>query len=390
MNQKSFKNKYLMTFFCFGCKDVQATMQCPTCQKENPSTPKRESYFCSQECFVKEWSTHKEIHKKRKKEIYNPWPFFRFTGKLRPHPQGPKRFPTDEKLAELASQNSLPDYYKTGEPKGERNPNIPVLSEEEVAGMRLVCRLAREVLDGAGKMARTGATGEMIDAFVFDACMQRNSYPSPLNYRGFPRSCCVSVNEVICHGIPDKRPFKRGDIVNIDITLYHKGFHGDLNESYIALDEGENAETAVVEASTKKLVEIARETLISSIKMVKPGLPYRDLGQTIESLAKGSQFSVVKGFCGHGIGRIFHCAPNVPHYKGNKAVGVMKVGHVFTIEPMINAGMWQDIIWPDDWTAVTVDGKWSAQFEHTLLVTEDGCEVMTSAPGEQKYYVAAE
>lgn len=380
-----------MTFFCHGCKDAKATMQCPTCQKDSLSTTttffNKESYFCSQECFIKEWPNHKMIHKK-KESSYNPWPFFRFTGNLRPYPQGPKRCLSDDKISFLMSQDSLPDYYKTGEPMGERNTNIPILNEEEIEGMRKVCRLAREVLDGAGKMVKTGVTGEMIDAFVFQACMDRDSYPSPLNYRGFPRSCCVSVNEVICHGIPDKRPFKRGEIVNIDITLYHRGFHGDLNESYIALDDDEDISNAQIDSSTKELVNIARETLISSIKKVKPGLPYRDLGETIESLAKGSKFSVVKGFCGHGIGRVFHCAPNVPHYKGNKAIGTMKVGHVFTIEPMINAGMWQDIIWPDDWTAVTVDGKWSAQFEHTLLVTKDGCEVLTSAPGEQKFYIA--
>ncbi|KDO85764.1 hypothetical protein CISIN_1g0158381mg, partial [Citrus sinensis] len=185
-------------------------------------------------------------------------------------------------------------------------------------------------------------------------------YPSPLNYHFFPKSCCTSVNEVICHGIPDSRKLEDGDIVNIDVTVYYKGVHGDLNETYFV----GNADEA-----SRQLVQCTYECLEKAISIVKPGVRFREIGEVINRHATMSGFSVVKSYCGHGIGELFHCAPNIPHYSRNKAVGVMKVGQTFTIEPMINAGVWRDRMWPDGWTAVTADGKRSAQFEHTLLVS---------------------
>jgi methionyl aminopeptidase len=197
------------------------------------------------------------------------------------------------------------------------------------------------------------------------------SYPSPLNYCHFPKSVCTSVNEVICHGIPDQRPLQDGDILNIDVTLYHGGFHGDLNETYYIGSASQDPDSV-------RVVEAARDCLEESIKLVKPGALFRDYGNTIEKLAKSNNCGVVKTYCGHGINQLFHCAPNVPHYAKNKAVGEAKPGMCFTIEPMITLGTHKDKTWPDDWTSVTTDGSKTAQFEHTLLVTEDGVEVLTA------------
>uniref|UniRef100_A0A1X7UF24 Methionine aminopeptidase n=1 Tax=Amphimedon queenslandica TaxID=400682 RepID=A0A1X7UF24_AMPQE len=178
----------------------------------------------------------------------------------------------------------------------------------------------------------------------------------------------LSVNEVICHGIPDKRELENGDICNVDITVYYGGFHGDLNETMFVGKPSERAQ---------KIVTAAYECMMKGIGIVRPGTKYRDVGAEIQSHAHSKGFSVVRSYCGHEINQLFHTVPNVPHYAKNKAVGVMKAGHTFTIEPMISEGVWHDVTWPDNWTAVTSDGKLSAQFEHTLLVTESGFEILT-------------
>lgn len=275
-------------------------------------------------------------------------------------------------MREVPSHIDCPDYAETGNPISEMelrgNTSIKILNDEEIKGMRVACRLGREVLDEAAKVVRIGVTTDEIDKVVHEACIKRDCYPSPLNYHGFTKSCCTSVNEVICHGIPDKRPLENGDIVNIDISVFHNGFHGDLNETFFV---GE------VDEESKKLVKITHECLAEAIKIVKPGVRYREVGNVIQKHANNHGLSVVRTYCGHGIHRLFHTAPNVPHYAKNKAVGVMKKGHVFTIEPMICIGTWRDEVWPDNWTAVTQDGKRSAQFEETFLVTETGCDILT-------------
>ncbi|CDO70807.1 hypothetical protein BN946_scf184798.g123 [Trametes cinnabarina] len=241
--------------------------------------------------------------------------------------------------------------------------------------MRNVCRLAREVLDIAAASIRPGITTDEIDAIVHQATIDRGAYPSPLNYRNFPKSVCTSVNEVICHGIPDKRKLQEGDIINIGTVsppgykMAADGYHGDLNETY---------PVGRVDDDSKRLMRTARQCLDEAIKLCKPGALFRDLGKTIEPIARANGCSVVRTYCGHGINDLFHCAPNVPHYAKNKAVGTMKPGMCFTIEPMINLGHWDLEHWPDDWTAVTIDGKRSAQFEETLLITETGVEVLTA------------
>ncbi|KAH8700837.1 putative methionine aminopeptidase, type I [Talaromyces proteolyticus] len=351
---------------CIGieCPNDAGTLQCPTCLKMGT-----DSFFCSQDCFKRSWGSHKSIHKPKTTGQYNPFPTYPFTGSLRPvYPLSPRRV--------VPATIPHPDYAKDGIPRSEQKfigrHNITILNKEEQEGMRKVCRLAREVLDIAAREIKPGVTTDYIDEVVHKACLERESYPSPLNYVNFPKSVCTSVNETICHGIPDQRPLQDGDIVNIDVTLYHGGFHGDLNETYYVGDKAKANPEAV------RVVETARECLAKSIELVKPGWLFREAGNVIEKHAKSRDCSVVKSYCGHGINQLFHTAPNIPHYAKNKTVGAAKPGMCFTIEPMINIGIHKDKTWPDDWTSVTADGSLSAQFEHTLLVTEDGVEILTA------------
>jgi len=215
--------------------------------------------------------------------------------------------------------------------------------------MRIASTLGAEVLAIAGKMAKPGVTTDEIDRVVHEAIIERNCYPSPLNYRGFPKSVCTSVNEVICHGIPDNRELVDGDIMNCDVTVFYNGFHADLNETWLIGDSHTEKD--------KLLVQTTYECLELAIAACKPGKLYRDVGAVIQKHASKNGLSVVRTYCGHGVGELFHCSPSVPHYARNKAVGTMKPGHIFTIEPMINQGDWGDTTWPDGWTAVTTDGK---------------------------------
>ncbi|RLN61899.1 hypothetical protein BBJ28_00021089 [Nothophytophthora sp. Chile5] len=334
------------------------------------------STFCSQECFKNYWSSHKALHKmftqaladeQAKAASASPFDGFEFTGKVRP---GEISEPSD-----VPEHIQRPDYWETGIPVSEQKAgkSIPIYTPEQIDGIRAACRAGREVLDIAGKALRPGVTGDEIDKIVHKACMERDCYPSPLNYYHFPKSVCISVNEVICHGIPDSRPFEDGDIVNLDVTVYKNGYHGDLNDTFLVGN---------VDEEGVRLVKAAFECLSAASKLVRPGTMFRELGKHIASIANAQDFSVVKTYCGHGIGSLFHCAPNVPHYAKNKAVGIMKPGMIFTIEPMINVGTWRDKTWPDDWTAVTTDGLRSAQFEHTFLVTETGYEILTAREKE--------
>jgi len=291
---------------------------------------------------------------------------YHFTGNLRPAPLTPRRT--------VPKEIPWPEYAEDGEPKIENSfrggSSIEIRTAEEIELMRDVCKMSREVLDMAGKLVAPGVTTEEIDRAVHEDIIRRGAYPSPLNYRGFPKSCCTSINEAVCHGLPDKRPLQDGDIVNIDISVYYKGFHGYVNDTYFC---------GTIKPNALRLVKCTYEALDLAIKnAVKPGRLYRDVGKVISKHVTTQGFSVITSYCGHGIGRLFHTTPNVPHYSKNKAVGIMKPGHVFTIEPMINEGSYKDVLWPDEWTSVTTDGKLSAQFEHTILVTADGYEILTA------------
>lgn len=391
-----------------GCdKIVDTRLACPKCiQMGLPPT-----YFCSQSCFKANYSTHNKIHKiakqvaqakaaqqaqnsahrktppdgitcdpsediKLRQSLPNWSNGYDFSGTLRPALLSPKRV--------LPKSIRRPDY--ANEPGGvsyseqrdrATNNAIRIYGSKELDcenGLRHACAMGREVLDVAGKALRPGVTTDEIDRIVHEACIERDCYPSPLNYFNFPKSVCTSVNEVICHGIPDYREIQDGDIVNIDVTTFNRGgYHGDLNETFLV---------GKVDEDGKRLVKTAFECLQNSLAMVKPGTLYRDLGTKIHKTATANKCSVNRTYCGHGIGSLFHTAPNIPHYHKNKAKGVMKAGHVFTVEPMINLGAQADKTWGDHWTAVTNDGKRSSQFEHTVLVTDTGCEILTARDNE--------
>lgn len=252
--------------------------------------------------------------------------------------------------------------------------NVEIKGEREISLMREVSRLAAGTLERVGPMLRAGITTQAINDFVHADTLKLGARPAPLNYRGFPKSVCTSINEVVCHGIPSaKRVLKDGDIINVDVTHVYKGYFGDTSATFFI---GEPSPEA------KKVVEVARKSLELGIAEVKPGARLGDIGAAIQTFAEGQGCSVVRDFVGHGIGRKFHDEPQVKHY-GERGTGArLKPGMTFTIEPMINVGDYEVDVLDDDWTAVTRDGSLSAQFEHTVLVTADGVEILTarSAP----------
>ncbi len=252
-----------------------------------------------------------------------------------------------------------------------------IKSAEQIARMRRSCRLAREVLDVTKRAVAPGVTTDALDAIAHEACIERGAYPSPLGYRSgsliYPNSICTSVNEVICHGIPDSRPLEAGDIVNLDVTVFYEGMHGDVSETLLV---GE------VDAESRRLVEVTRRCLELGIAQVRPGAPLNAIGRAIERHATEHGFSVVKEFVGHGLGEVFHMEPQVPHYYVPELIAPLLAGMTFTLEPMINAGTWHHVIRDDGWTAETADLERSAQFEHTVLVTPTGVEVLTLPFGE--------
>ena len=251
---------------------------------------------------------------------------------------------------------------------------IIIKSREDIAAMRKACRLAAQTLEEAAKLVKPGENTLAIDTFVHDYTIKHHAIPAPLHYHGYPKSCCISINEVVCHGIPSKSTIlKDGDIVNIDITSILDGWHGDVSATFYV---GKPSKEAI------NLVETTRKCLEIGIAEVRPDARLGDIGAAIQEFAEGRGFSVVRDYVGHGIGREFHENLQVAHY-GRRGHGLrLREGMTFTIEPMINAGDWRLRILDDDWTAVTLDKKWSAQFEHTLVVTENGCEVLAafSAP----------
>ncbi|EXB76238.1 Methionine aminopeptidase 1A [Morus notabilis] len=347
---------------CLRC-GKPAHLQCPKCMEL--TLPREGAAFCTQDCFKAAWSSHKSVHLKAKLSASGAgapgekktdganegWlyclkkgqartsklPYFDWTGPLRPYPISGKRA--------VPAHIDVPDWAIDGIPKIEPNSDL-----------QHVVEIGREVLDAAARIIRPGITTDEIDRVVHEATIAAGGYPSPLNYHFFPKSCCTSVNEVICHGIPDARKLEDGDLVNVDVTVYYKGVHGDLNETFFVGN---------VDEEYKRLVQCTYECLEKAIAIVKPGMRFREVGEVINRHASMSGFSVLFALL-------------ALTQAGNKAVGVMKAGQTFTIEPMINAGVWRDRMWPDGWTVVTANGKRSAEFEHTLLVTETGVEVLTA------------
>ncbi len=255
-----------------------------------------------------------------------------------------------------------------------RSSAIEIKSPDELEAMRVVGKMAGETLFLVDELLKPGISTEDINRFVHEDTLRRGAIPAPLNYKGFPKSVCTSVNDVICHGIPDKdHLLESGDIINVDVTHIYKGFHGDTSATFYI---GEPSPEAV------KVTECARKSLEIGIAQVRPGARIGDIGGAIQKFAEGLGLSVVRDFVGHGIGRTFHCEPQVSHVGPAGRGPRVKPGMVFTIEPMINVGTYDWEMWDDDWTAVTADGGLSAQFEHTIAVTETGAEILTLRPGQ--------
>jgi len=275
-----------------------------------------------------------------------------------PHDVSPRR-PVPTAIAR-------PEYVDR--PRPEPFTGSEVKDADTIARMRVAGRIAAQAMEAAAAAIAPGVTTDEIDAVGHEFLLDHGAYPSTLGYKAFPKSLCTSVNEVICHGIPDSRRLEDGDIVNIDITAFIGGVHGDTDATYLVGD---------VDDESRALVERTREALERAIKAVRPGRPVSVIGRVIESYARRFGYGVVRDFTGHGIGSAFHSGLVIPHYDDASYDTVMESGMTFTIEPMLNLGTDAWEMWDDGWTVVTRDGKRSAQFEHTLLVTETGAEVLT-------------
>ena len=233
---------------------------------------------------------------------------------------------------------------------------------------RLAGIIAAGALDEVAKIAKPGTRTDQIDKLCYEYLKDHGAYSAPLYYRGFPKSCCTSTNHVVCHGIPSDKVLKNGDIINVDVTAFKDGWHGDTSRTF---------EIGEVSVKAKKLVKTTYEAMMKAISIVKDGVYLGDIGEIIQNHVEAEGFSVVQDFCGHGIGKLFHEEPNVLHY-GKKGTGIkIKAGMIFTIEPMINLGQYETKTLNDGWTAVTKDKSLSAQFEHTIGVTNEGCEIFT-------------
>nr|VFJ46177.1 MAG: methionine aminopeptidase, type I [Candidatus Kentron sp. FW]VFJ51584.1 MAG: methionine aminopeptidase, type I [Candidatus Kentron sp. FW] len=254
-------------------------------------------------------------------------------------------------------------------------PAITLKTPEEVEKIRVAGHLAADVLDMIGPYVKLGATTNELDRICHDYIVnEQQAIPAPLDYRGFPKSICTSVNYQVCHGIPNNKRLKNGDIINIDITVIKDGYHGDTSRMFTV---------GTPSPAAKRLIKVSRECLRKGIHAVKPDLTLGDIGHAIQRHAEGNRYSVVREFCGHGIGQAFHEDPQVLHYGRPGEGEVLRAGMTFTIEPMINLGKRQVKQLADGWTVVTKDRSLSAQWEHTILVTETGCDVLTLRPGEE-------
>lgn len=271
---------------------------------------------------------------------------------------------------ERSVPSSVPRPEYVGRPGPARYSGPEVKDADTIAAMRVAGRVAAEALAEVGRHVAPGVTTDELDAVGHDFLVAQGAYPSTLGYRGFPKSLCTSVNEVVCHGIPDSTTLREGDIVNVDITAFIGGVHGDTDATFLVGDVSED---------DRLLVQRTREALDRAIRAVRPGRPINVIGRVIESYARRFGYGVVRDFTGHGIGSAFHSGLVVPHYDDPRANTLMEPGMTFTIEPMLNLGTHEWEMWDDGWTVVTKDRRRSAQFEHTLLVTETGADVLTLA-----------
>jgi methionyl aminopeptidase len=262
-------------------------------------------------------------------------------------------------------------YLEAGSAVMKNTGQIKLYDAEAFAGMRRVGNLTAQALDALNGFVKPGVTTEAVDRFLFEFGADHGALPATLNYRGYRKSCCTSINHVVCHGYPDDKPLREGDIVNIDVTYVLDGWHGDSSRMY---------SVGMLKRAAERLLEVTYECLLRGVAAVKPGERTGVIGAAIQTYAESERCSVVRDFCGHGVGKLFHDAPNILHY-GTPRDGIeMREGMIFTIEPMINLGRPHVKVLGDGWTAVTRDRSLSAQYEHTIGVTANGCEIFTLSP----------
>ncbi len=284
---------------------------------------------------------------------------------------GPERAAQYDRDVRIMRENGAGLAATQAEPEARR---IKIHTAADFAGMRASGRLAAEVLDFIGPKVAPGVTTLELDRLCHDFIVAAGAIPAPLNYKGFPKSICTSINHVVCHGIPSDKRLAEGDILNIDVTVILDGWHGDTSRMYCV---------GAIRRLPARLIEVTYESLWRGIRAVKPGATVGDIGAAIQGYVEAERFAVVRDFCGHGVGRVFHDAPSILHFGAPGTGPALRPGMFFTIEPMVNAGRFDVTILPDGWTAVTKDRSLSAQFEHTIGVTEDGVEVFTLSPTGQ-------
>ncbi|MFT4184355.1 MAG: type I methionyl aminopeptidase [Rhizobium sp.] len=264
------------------------------------------------------------------------------------------------------------NYIEAATAPAKNTGAIRLYGPDAFAGMRKACQLTARCLDELAAIVAPGVATDTIDRFVFEFGMDHGAYPATLNYRGYTKSSCTSINHVVCHGIPNDKPLREGDIVNIDVTYVLDGWHGDSSRMYPV---GE------IKRSAERLLEVTYESLVRGIAAVRPGARTGAIGEAIQTYAEAERCSVVRDFCGHGVGSLFHDSPNILHYGRANEGPELREGMIFTIEPMINLGRPHVKVLGDGWTAVTRDRSLSAQYEHTVGVTATGCEIFTLSPG---------
>lgn len=265
----------------------------------------------------------------------------------------------------------MQNYIQASSAPIKNTGTIKLYDQEAFEAMRRASQLTARCLDEVSKMVVPGATTQQIDDFVFQFGVDHGAAPATLNYRGFTKSCCTSINHVVCHGIPDNKPLREGDIINVDVTYVLDGWHGDSSRMY---------SVGTIKRAAERLIEVTYEALMRGIAEVRPGAHTGDIGAAIQEYAEGERCTVVRDFCGHGVGLLFHDAPNILHF-GRRGEGVeLREGMIFTIEPMINLGRPAVKVLRDGWTAVTRDRSLTAQFEHSVGVTADGCDIFTRSP----------
>lgn len=282
---------------------------------------------------------------------------------------------------EISARRSVPEGIERphyADHGGTDDRTEPMVKDADTLDrMRRTGSAAAEILREVGNAISPGVTTDELDALCHQLCIDAGGYPSPLGYGIdpiFPKSVCTSVNEVICHGIPDSRALRDGDIVNLDVTLFREGVHGDTNATWVV---------GTADPESVRLIEVTKQATLKGIMAVRAGRPISDIGRAIQTHAEAAGFSVVRDFVGHGVGKEFHTPPEVLHYYRRANNTIMEPGMTFTIEPMIAVGAFQQRVWSDGWTAVTVDGKRTAQFEHTMVVTDNGAELLTLHPDGQ-------